>query len=177
MTLLALAGCSAAEATPNPQANAPAGAVAYPAGWKPLPAIAGAVAKAAAADGVAIDRVEAWGDPAVGCYSVSLALHGGTAAAPVLADQVLESFQRVSRPRGGSLDGIELPRQADGVLAFRFTAAPYRGGVRARLGNGRIAAIACFANQRAPLACEAACTGVLARLPGPAASAAAGGAP
>jgi hypothetical protein len=51
------------------------------------------------------------------------------------------------------------------VLAFRFARPPFRGRVRARLGHGRITAIACFFNQREPTACDAACIGVLDTVP------------
>jgi len=164
--------------------------------------MAAAVKAAATIDGAAIDAVEAWGDLVGGCYSVSLALRGGVAAAPALAEQILQSVQRVGRAPGGAgradrageraaavhggsdagsaararsepsgrrsyaltVDDVVRPTQPDGVLAFQFAAAPYRGRVRARLGGGRIAATACFANQRAPRACEAACTDILAHV-------------
>lgn len=205
MTAIAFAACSAAEAQPSARADAPAKPaqhgdavgepVAYPAGWKPLPAIATAVRTAATADGTAIDAIDAWGDPVAGCYSVSLALRGGAAPAPAVADQILQSIQKANRAPGtaGSadrsdapsasstkraaagarsgaaayaltVDDVVRPTQPDGVLAFQFAAAPYHGRVRARLGAGRIAATACFANQRSPHRCEAACTDILVQV-------------
>jgi hypothetical protein len=179
MTALALVACSTAAADPGPAATggpaaaggpaATGGAAAtgHPAGWKPLPAIASAVRAAATADGVAVDATDAWGEPARGCYSVSIelhgALHGAPADAPALADQVLASLPApITSPGGGELSELVRPSGPDGILAFRFASPPYRGRLRARLGRGRIAAVACFFNQREPLACDAACTGVLA---------------
>ncbi|HEX4418499.1 MAG TPA: hypothetical protein VH165_11395, partial [Kofleriaceae bacterium] len=101
---VALGACGTAGADPAPPAPAtspaaPAGVgLAMPAHWKPLPPIAAALAAAAKADGVAIDGADAWGDPAAGCYTVRLALHGGNASTTVLADQVLEGLQAGAAP-------------------------------------------------------------------------------
>jgi len=167
MTAVALVACTTAAAEPG--APASRGASAPPAGWKQLPPITAAVGAAAKADGVTIDAVDAWGEPAIGCYAVWLTLHGGTAGAPALAEQVLDSFKGAGgapKPAGGppatiSLDDLVKPGEPEGVLAFAFTRPPYRGRVRAQLGNGRITAIACFGNQREPATCEAACVRVL----------------
>jgi hypothetical protein len=159
MTAVALVACSAAGAEPGAPAEGRAGTP--PAGWKQLPPIAAAVGAAARADGVAIDAVDAWGEPALGCYGVWLTLRGGTADAPALADQVLGSVKAWS----GSIGEIVKPGPPEGVLAFAFARPPYRGRVRAHLGNGRITAIACFGNQREPAACEAACTRALQGVP------------
>jgi hypothetical protein len=155
MTAALLVACSAAGAEP-----ASRGAGAPPAGWTQLSPIAAAAAAAAKAEGVTVDAVDAWGEPALGCYAVWLALHGGTAGAAALADQVLGSLP------GVSLDELAKPGAPDGVLAFAFARPPYRGRVRAQLGDGRIAVVACFGNHREPIACEAACTRVLEGGPG-----------
>jgi hypothetical protein len=167
MTAVALVACTTAAAEPG--APASRGASTPPAGWKQLPPVAAAVGAAAKADGVTIDAVDAWGEPAIGCYAVWLALHGGAAGAPALAEQVLDSFKGAggaTKPAGGpqgaiSLDDLVKPAEPEGVLAFAFTRAPYHGRVRAHLGNGRITAIACFGNQREPAACETTCAHVL----------------
>ena len=57
------------------------------------------------------------------------------------------------------------PAGREGVMAFTFAGAPFRGRVRAQLGGGRIAAVACFGNERAPVACDAACARVLEATP------------
>jgi len=154
---VALIACSAAGAEPG--APVPRGSTLHPDGWKQLPAIATAVASAAAGDGIVIDAVDAWGEPGAGCYGVWLALHGGAADAATLADQVLGGAT------GLAPGDIVKPDGPDGVLAFAFARPPYRGRVRAQLGNGRIAATACFGNQREPTACHAACAQVLQEVP------------
>jgi len=309
-----LVACSAAgadpAAMPDPAAGAkPAAAISpdptHPEGWKQLPAIATAVGAAAKADGVTIDSVDAWGEPANGCYAVWLALHGASGDAPALADQVLAGLSKLQVPRAGaagprskeaasaprskeatsvadtarskaaasgarsrdampvadtagskeaapgarskdampvadtagskeatpgarSKDAMPVadtagskqaapaeapgskaahvgskdaalaaqaagskaaaPAQAarssggavvgelaiselvkpagrDGMMAFAFASPPFRGRVRARLGGGRIAAVACFGNERAPRACDATCAQVLEATP------------
>jgi hypothetical protein len=238
VTAVALVACSAAGADP---AGAPSRERVRPESWKQLPSIAGAVGAAAKAEGVTIDAVDAWGDPANGCYAVWLALRGKSGDAPALADQVLAGLARAAAPRratappagskpapaergtrsqaasapagrvtsqatspstergtsqaapaergvrsqatspstergarsqAGSASASALaiselvkPAGRDGVLSFAFASAPYRGRLRAQLGGGRIDAAACFGNQRAPLACDAACALVLEGTP------------
>jgi hypothetical protein len=178
---VALVACSAAGADPP----APPSRVAHPEGWKQLPAVATAVGTAARAEGVTIDAVDAWGEPAHGCYAVWLALHGGTRDAPALADQVLAGVARAAASRDGAASArgarsrdaaagwreeiaireVVKPTDPSGALAFAFTSPPYHGRVRARLGKGRISAVACFANEREPLACDATCAQLLEAAP------------
>jgi hypothetical protein len=161
MMVVASVACSAAGAEPAaPSAPAPALPANHPADWRPLPPIAAAVGAAAKADGVTIDAADAWGEPARGCYGVWLALHGGAAAAPALADQVLDSL-RGDRTAEVTIDDLVAPTTPAGVLAFQFRRATYRGRVRAQLDAGRIAAIACFGNEREPARCDADCAAVL----------------
>jgi hypothetical protein len=177
VTAVAIVACSAAGADPA----APPSRVAHPEGWKQLPAVATAMATAAKAEGVTVDAADAWGEPAHGCYAVWLELHGGTSDAPALADQVLAGIARAGPSRDGAaptrvarsgdatagwreeiaIREVVKPTDRSGVLAFAFTSAPYHGRVRARLGKGRIAAVACFANEREPLACDATCAQLL----------------
>ena len=156
VTAVALVACSAAGADP---AAAPS-SVAHPEGWKQLAPMAAAAGAAARADGVTIDSVDAWGEPAHGCYAVWLELHGGSADAPALADQVLAGIGRTAATALTVSDVVK-PTAATGVLTLAFTRLPYRGRVRAQLGKGRIAAVACFANEREPLACQAICAQLL----------------
>lgn len=187
MTALALVACNAAGADPAAPASRDG---ARPEGWKQLPAIATAVEAAARTDAVTIDRVDAWGEPARGCYAVWLALHGAASEAPVLAEQVLAGLapaaprgagppaqparpqprprplDRAASPPGGlSISDVERPTSPVGVLAFAFASPPYRGRVRAQLGAGRIDLTACFGNQREPRACETTCARVLEAAP------------
>jgi hypothetical protein len=102
---------------------------------------------------------------------VWLEVHGGTAGAPALADQVLASLRDAAMVRGTArrpeliVEEVAAPSTPAGVLAFRFTRAPYRGRVRAQLGGGRIAAVACFGNQREPALCDADCAALIGAPP------------
>jgi hypothetical protein len=159
----ALAACSIADADPVPSASRDS---ARPAGWKRLPSVAAAVGAAARGDGIAIDAVDAWGEPAIGCYAVWLTLHGRGGDARALADQVLASLAQASQASSAiSISELALPTGVDGVLSFAFARTPYRGRVRAQLAAGRIALTTCFANQREPGACDAPCASVLRGAP------------
>lgn len=169
LTALALVACRAAAADPSaaeagfppPPAAAPLAAphAAAPTGWTQLPAMAAAVAAAASDPATASVATDAWGDPATGCYAIWLDLHAAAGDAPALAEQVL-----------GQLTGLTVgarvkPTTADGELTFNFARPPYRGRLRAQLGHGRVAATACFGNQREPVACDTICTRVLHDVP------------
>jgi hypothetical protein len=167
----AIAGCGRAGAAPEQ-----ASGLTPPAGWQALPEIA-AAARAALGAGAAVDGAEAWGEPAMGCYAVWLAIRA-SGAAEAIAQQVVAGFTAAAAgsgsgapPRGGPprgdpmiLEDVSAPSGAEGVLALAFERGDHRGRLRARLGGGRIAALACFANQREPLACETACTSFLGAL-------------
>jgi hypothetical protein len=48
------------------------------------------------------------------------------------------------------------------VLSLTFSRALYRGKLRATLAkDGKIAALACFWNNREPVACDQACTSMI----------------
>jgi hypothetical protein len=142
--MLGLVACSAAGADDR----------ALPAGWKPLPSIATAARAAIKADGVVVDRADAAGDPASGCYAIWLDIHSGKAEPSALVDEILAGMT------GITVHDVVKPG-ADGVMSLGFERAPYRGRLRARLGAGTIAATACFANAREPAHCEATCAQVL----------------
>ncbi|MBS1123096.1 MAG: hypothetical protein H6Q90_5324 [Deltaproteobacteria bacterium] len=131
-----------------------------PKGWKPLPAIAAAIQLVVPAPGVTIEGIESWGEPAMGCYGVWIALHGTGGSPEALAEQVLESLA------AEKIEVRDVVKPAeDGVLSLGLERAPYRGRLRARLEDGRLTALACVNNQREPAACEASCTGLLGGLP------------
>ena len=161
LMLVTLAACGQAGAQPSATSGLKA-----PVGWIAIPEIATAVAAAAKTEGTTVDGAEAWGDPARGCYGVWLAIHGDGAS----AEQVLAGL--ASQPI--TTTNIVKPESTDGVVALSFetTAAPgtsvggtYRGRLRARLAAGQITALACFANEREPIACETACTSLLGGIP------------
>jgi hypothetical protein len=148
--LIVLTGCGVADAQPS-------SGIVPPPGWTALAGLANAARTAAAAPGVSVDGAEAWGDPAMGCYAVWVAVHGSGGDAAALAEQIRSGFA------GGklALGEVVVPSGDDGIFSATFERAPYKGRLRARVGGGKITAIACFANQREPIACDTACAGVI----------------
>ncbi|MBA3541019.1 MAG: hypothetical protein H0T79_15520 [Deltaproteobacteria bacterium] len=154
LTLLATACAPAAAGQPSAPPTTASGLTA-PVGWQVLPELAKAVAGAAKADGIVVEGSEAWGEPARGCYAAWIALRGSDANVLIVEDALAglaaEKF---------AMTNVIKPT-SDGVLAFGFERAPYRGRVRARLDGGHLAALACFANEREPASCELPCTALL----------------
>ena len=150
--LVALAACGQAGAEPSATSG-----LTPPAGWTAIPEIATAAATASKGDGVIVDGAEAWGDRARGCYGVWLALHGdGASTEQVLAGLATEPITTTN---------VVKPESGDGLVAMSFTSGSYRGRLRARIAAGKITALACFANEREPAACEGPCTTLLGGLP------------
>lgn len=150
LIVVVLAACADAGAQP------PASGIKAPAGWTPQPAIAAA---AKTALGKNVDGVEAFGEPAMGCYSVWMAVRG-SGKATELAEQLVKSFDKRI-----VIKDLVKPTADEGVLSLVFEHAPVKGRLRARIGKGKITALACWANQREPAACEQACTTLLGALP------------
>jgi hypothetical protein len=114
----------------------------------------------------------------MGCYAVWLAIRAeGTAEA--VGRQIVAGFTAAAAGSAATTSStstagdsfaativkdVAAPAGEEGVLALAFERGDHRGRLRARLGGGKIAALACFANQREPLACEAACTAFLGGL-------------
>ena len=146
-----LAGCARADAEPP--------GIAVPETWEKLPALAEGVRGALVVNPkIEVIAADGWGDRAMGCYAIRLEVRGpGTAAA--IAEQIVTGFAAESAIK--VRDVVKPPPGGAGVFALRFEKAPYRGKLRAQLGPGTIDAVACFANQREPRACEIACDGVL----------------
>ena len=146
LVALACIGCrQAAEAGPG-------SGITPPSGWQPLPALAEAVR--AAGGGTS----EAWGEPAMGCYAATLAVTGGGTAATE-GEQLLASLVAEPALAGIAVRDVVKPASgaATGALTLTFERAPYHGRLRAAFGAGTISALACFWNEREPIACEAAC--------------------
>ena len=149
---LLLVGCSAADAQPVASSG-----LTPPAGWQALPAAATAARMAAGAAGVTVDGAEAWGEPAMGCYALWIALHGSGANADQLTREILD---------GLAAEKITATLEpGEGALAIAIEKAPYKGTVRAQLGSGTITALACVASDREPAACEATCKTMLGAMP------------
>ncbi|MBL9019528.1 MAG: hypothetical protein JNL83_35390 [Myxococcales bacterium] len=145
--LLALAACNSAGAQPTPTPTTAASGVKVPAGWTVLPALAAQTG---------VPNAEAWGDPARGCYAVWFHLQGsGATAEAVLAGLAAEQI---------ATSDLVKP-EADGIVAATFAKGAYTGRLRARIADGAITTLACFANRREPKSCELPCTTVLGALP------------
>lgn len=157
LALLASA-CRASEAGPT-------SGLVTPAGWQAMPSLESAVTDAAKAGKLAVDGVEAWGDPARGCYSAWLALSGERGAPDVLAAKIVANLTSEPALAGIIVTDVVAPVTGAnaGVLSLAFTRPPYRGRLRAQIGGltgdktASYAVLACFWNQREPLACETAC--------------------
>jgi hypothetical protein len=143
-------GCSRADAEPP--------GIAVPKTWEKLPALAEAARGALVINPkIEILSVDGWGERAMGCYAVRLDIRGpGSAAA--IAEQILTGIAADATIK---VRDLQKPPAGAGVLSLGFEKAAYRGRLRAQIGPGTIHAVACFANQREPRACELACDGVL----------------
>ncbi len=170
----AAVGCGKAGAEPPGAVSG----LSPPASWQVLPDVAAAARTALGT--VRIDGVEAWGEPARGCYAVWMSVRGsggaqaignqilaslGGDASAVPADAAAPGSAAIPATAKLALHDIVMPTGETGVLAVRFERAPYRGRLRARIADGRVTSLACFANQREPLACDVACTAFLGSLP------------
>jgi hypothetical protein len=154
---LALAACRSSEAGSG-------SGLTPPPGWTALPALATAASDAAKAGRISVDAVEAWGEPARGCYATWIALRGGGGAADVMATELVNSVRAEPALVGIVVRDVVKPAAGAkiGVLSLTFERGIYRGKLRATLGSdGKLAALACFWNLREPIACEQACTGLL----------------
>jgi hypothetical protein len=151
------AACGRAGAAPDQ-----ASGLTPPAGWQPMPAIAAAAR--GAIKGAEVEGAEAWGEPAMGCYAVWLAIRA-TGGAKAIAEQVVSGFAAAGSAAPMIVKDVAAPSGDEGVLTLAFERGDHRGRLRARIGGERTATLACFANQREPRACEAACTTFLGALP------------
>ncbi|MEP7128747.1 MAG: hypothetical protein ABI729_07760 [Chitinophagales bacterium] len=156
LALIGLCACGQAGAQPTAPSPAPSGITA-PAGWAAQPEIAQAVRDATKAEGVTVDGVEAWGETARGCYAVWFALAGsGATADAVIAGLAAEKL---------ATSNVVKPESGDGITAVTFAKPPYTGRLRVRTIDGKLTGIACFANEREPMACDAPCTSLLGAIP------------
>jgi hypothetical protein len=124
LAVAAVGACSRAEAVPPP-------AIQPPTGWLPLADVAHAASEAAKADGVAVDSAAAWGETAMGCYALALAVHGGSTDGLAKDMSALEKpgYHGQVRTRVGAEDAVDV--------------------------------LACFWNDREPDACAKACAGMM----------------
>lgn len=157
---LAMIGCRASEAGPG-------SGLTPPAGWQAMPSLATAATDAATAVKIKVDGAEAWGEPARGCFAAWLALTGGKGAPDKLADQLVASLSAEPSLAGITVKDVVKPAAGAtaGMMSLAFTHASYSGKLRAQLArDGHIGLLACFWNEREPVACETACTQLLGTL-------------
>jgi hypothetical protein len=155
--VLAFGACRSSEAGPG-------SGLTPPTGWAPLPTLAAAASDAAKAGKVSVDGVEAWGEPARGCYATWFAVRGGGGAVDAMATQLVTSLSAEPALVGIVVRDVLKPAAGatSGVLALSFERGVYRGKLRATLASdGKLAALACFWNLREPIACEQACNGLI----------------
>lgn len=157
LRLIALCAFACTDAGAQP----PAAGIKAPPGWTAQPAIV-AAARDALGKKTVVDGLEAFGEPAMGCYSVWMAVRG-SGSAKDLAEQLVKGL--AGEARKVEIKDVVKPTADDGVLAFTFEAAPYKGRLRARLGKGKVVTLACWSSPREPLACDQACTTLLGALP------------
>ncbi len=154
IALAALVGCNASEAGPT--------RLTPPAGWTALPDLATAARGAAKQANITVDEVEAYGEPARGCYAAWLGVRGGAGAPAALADSLIASLS--PDVPGLTLSDVVKPaaKTEPGVLSLAFTRPPYRGRVRATIAKtGSMGVVACFWNLREPAACDATCNALI----------------
>jgi hypothetical protein len=129
-----------------------------------MPTLATAASDAAKAGKISVDGVEAWGEPARGCYATWIALRGSGGATDAMATELVKSLSAEPALVGIVIRDVVKPAAgaASGVLSLTFERGIYRGKLRATLANdGKLAALACFWNFREPIACEHACNGLI----------------
>lgn len=151
--LVALTACRASEAGPT-------SGLAVPAGWRAMPELATAATDAAKAAKITVDGVEAWGEPSRGCYGAWMALRGDAGAPELLGEKLVMAVSGDPALAGITVTDIVKPaKDADaGVLSLSFARGAYTGRVRAQIARtGAYAVLACFWNQREPVACESSC--------------------
>ncbi|HEY4180105.1 MAG TPA: hypothetical protein VGM90_24855 [Kofleriaceae bacterium] len=130
-----------------------------PQGWISLPAIADVMRDAATTAGAKVIGREAWGEPSRGCYAVWMRL-GGSGANP---DNVITSL---GDPKNGfATSDVVKPTAVPGTLTLAWKHGAYAGKLRAKIETDGMAMLSCFANDREPKSCEAACTSLLGALP------------
>ena len=148
----------------RPSEAGPGSGLTPPPGWQALPSLASAATDAAKHSGITVDAAEAWGDTARGCYAGWIAFRGSGGAIDVMADQLVRSLSAEPALGGIAIRDVQKPQAGakTGALVLAFDVARYRGRLRANLASdGKIAALACFWNQREPAACEQACSALV----------------
>jgi hypothetical protein len=184
---VALAGCRAAAAdggsaaappppaTATPHAETTVGEVmthlrVTPSGeWQRLPGVETAAAAAAGEIKAATTAIEAWGDPAAGCYAIAIDARGAIAES---VDASLKRLGAALAPLG--VDAKAMPKAvkdvADVELAIATGALTGTARIRMLRGPDRRpqgVALACAGNTREPARCTLQCGALFAQMAPP----------
>jgi hypothetical protein len=173
---LALAACSDATAAESavPAAAGAAGVldrmrVEAPASWVRLPAVETAAGAAAAGIAGAVTTIEAWGDPAAGCYAIGIDSRG------TRAEGVAASANRLVAelaPLGVAADAFTKPVLEPVDESVAISLGELAGAMRVRIyrdaaGVPQAMALACASNPREPERCKVQCDGLFAQMAPP----------
>lgn len=113
----------------------------------------------------AVDAIEAFGEPAMGCYSLWMTGRASGKATDAAEQLVRGLMDDKKQKRKLEIKDVVKPVGEAGVLSLGFETPPYKGRLRARFGEGKLVALACWWSQREPVACEQACTTILGAVP------------
>ncbi len=155
--VLVLIACRSSEAGPT-------SGLTPPPGWSALPSLASAASSAAKASKLGVDGIEAWGEPARGCYAAWFSVRGGSGTPDAIATELVKSLSSEPSLMGIMVRDVVTPAagQASGVLSLSFERGAYHGKLRANVAtDGVIDALACFWNGREPAACAQACSAMI----------------
>lgn len=158
--MLGLGACRSSEAGPT-------SGLTPPPGWSALPSLATAASTAAKANKLTVHGVEAWGEPARGCYAAWISVRGGGGAPDAMATELVKSLSVEPSLMGILVRDVVTPAagQPSGVLTLSFERGVYHGKLRANLAkDGTLGALACFWNLREPAACAKACDALIGSL-------------
>jgi hypothetical protein len=151
LAIIVLAACTDAGAQ-----TSGASPVKPPAGWTAQPAIVAAAKQALGK--TAIDSLEAFAEPRMGCYAIWMGLRSA-GDAQELGAQVMKGLDKVA------VKNVVKPSAETGVMSLTFEKAPFEGRLQARLAPGSIKALACWWSKREPIACSQACALLVGGMP------------
>jgi hypothetical protein len=169
----ALAGCG--EASADGTATSVVGdvmthlRVTPPKEWQRLPGVESTAATAAGKIKAAVTTVEAWGDPAAGCYAIAIDARGSVAEG---VDASMARFAEALAPLGVDPEAVPKPVKDIVDAELPIATKELTGSVRIRMLRGadkrpQAVALACAANPREPERCKTQCEAMLAQMSPP----------
>lgn len=128
-------------------------------GWIRLPTAEAAAREAIEQEPPTATEIEAWGDPAAGCYAIAVASRGGSTESSA---RTIERFAAQLAPLG--VEATALPKPTRGVVDAKLPIATrdLTGTLRVRMYPGadqrpQLVALACAGNAREPERCKGQC--------------------